>query len=104
MPPHNNKTPRPDDCPFQGECIFEQQKDIWLDSRFLKTSGVIIGLLSPLFVWIVVSIFTLQSDMNIQKEKVGSILEIRQDIKSMAKDLETIKIDIATLKAQKGTP
>jgi hypothetical protein len=100
----NHKTPRPENCPIDGQCIFEQQKDIWLDSKFLKTAGVIIGLLSPLFVWIVVSIFTLQSDMNIQKEKVGSILEIRQDIKLMAKDLETIKVDIATLKAQKGTP
>jgi hypothetical protein len=103
MPPPHNKTPRPDSCP-NIECPYEREKETWFDSKLLKVSGVIIGLLSPLFVWIVISIFSIQSDLAVQKEKLGALMEIRQDIKSMQLDINTIKIDLATMKVSKGTP
>jgi hypothetical protein len=113
MPPNNKtsiRTPLPDDGsdyhPQCGnpQCPYEKDKENWLDSKMLKAAGVVIGLLSPLFVWIVISIFALQSEVAVAKEKIGSLMEIRQDIKMIQNDVNTIKVDIATLKATKGTP
>jgi len=112
MPPHQKpiKTPLPDDgtdyhpqC-GNAQCPYEKDKEHWIDSKMLKAAGVVIALLSPLFVWIVISIFTLQSDMAVQKEKLTTLMEIRSDIKTIQNDIGTIRIDVATLKAQKGTP
>lgn len=95
MQPNHNKTPRPDSCPVEGQCIFEQQKDIWLDSKFLKTAGVIIGLLTPLFAWIIIEIFTLKGSVDLIKQRQETIMEIKTEIQEMRKDLTAIKIQIA---------
>ncbi len=85
------------------QCPYRKEKDLWLSAQMLKISGVVIGLLSPLFVWIVVSIFTMQAELAVQKEKMGTILEIRQDIQAIKNDINQLKIDVSVLKS-KGTP
>ena len=83
-------------------CKYEVEKDNWLDARFLKVAGVIIGLLSPLFVWIVISIFTMRSEIAVMQEKQQAIIELTQDIKSIRNDISTIKTDIAVLKVKEN--
>ena len=97
MPPHHNKTPIPDSCTPEN-CSYERDKHIFIDSKLLKTAGVVISMLSPLFVWIVVSIFGIQSELQVAKVKIDSLMEIRGDIKTMTQDINTIKVDLATLK------
>lgn len=81
------------------ECLFEQQKETWLDSRFLKVAGVILGLLSPLFVWIVLTIFTIKEDVSLVKQRQdifnNTVTEIRSDLKEIKGDINSIKLNIA---------
>jgi hypothetical protein len=80
------------------DCPYEKDKDQWLDARFLKVAGVIIGILSPLFVWIVVSIFTLQGEVALIKQKQDVISEINTELKEIRKEINQIKVDIAYMK------
>lgn len=93
MPPHK----KPEDCP-NIECPYEKDKETWFDSKMLKAAGVIIGLLSPLFVWIVVSIFTMQGDVALVKQKQDVIQEINAELKEIRKEINMVKIDIAYMR------
>lgn len=80
------------------ECAFELQKDTWLDSRALKGAGVILGLLTPLFVWIVLTIFNVKEDVSLIKLRQdtfnNTVSEIKSDLKEIRSDLNIIKINM----------
>lgn len=86
------------------ECPYEREKNTWFDSKLLKIIGIVYGIATPLITWIVVSIFSLQSDLTLTKQKLEMFSEIRQDIKNITVNISDIKIDIATLKANAGKP
>jgi hypothetical protein len=94
MPP-NNKTPRPDSCPVQGECIYEREKEIFLDSKFLKTAGVIIAFMTPFVTWVVIEIFSL-------KGQVALIAQRQDTIEIMQRDIGTIKDSLVDLQIKVG--
>ena len=79
-------------------CPYEKEKENWFDAKLLKVAGVIIGILSPLFVWLVVSIFTLQGEVALVKQKQDVIQEINTELKEIRKEINQIKIDIAYMK------
>lgn len=85
------------------ECSFEKQKDTWLDSRALKGAGVILGLLTPLFVWIVLTIFSVKEDVSLIKLRQdtfnNTVSEIKSDLKEIRSDLNIIKINMPKEKA-----
>lgn len=86
-------------------CQYMKEKDVWFDSKLLKVAGVVIGLLSPLFVWIVLGIFEVKSDIAVMKQKQEAIVEIKDELKLMRSDLNQIKIDLSTMKVtHKGNP
>ena len=89
MPPKCNK----------DDCLFEQQKETWLDSRFLKVAGVILGLLTPLFVWIVLTIFTIKEDVSLVKMRQDTfnttVIEIKNDLKEIKGDIGVIRLNMA---------
>jgi hypothetical protein len=92
----------------QEETTKISKRDEWLDSRLLKSAGIVIALLSPLFAWIIVEIFSLKAEQGIIKEKINVILEIKSDISSIKSDIQQLKLDVNTLKVQinnsRGTP
>jgi hypothetical protein len=80
----------------------KEAKENWFDSRILKTSGTVIGMISPVFAWIFIEINSLKTDVAIQKEKIGLIYEMKEDLKQIRYDIQQLKIDIATIKTEKG--
>jgi len=80
------------------------QKENWFDAKMLKSAGVVIGLLSPLFCWIVVSIFTLSGEIAVQKEKLSLLSEVRMDLRLIRDDMNQVKIDVSIIKAQQKAP
>ena len=111
MPPNVHhksiRTPLPDEsapdyhpqCPLP-DCPYEKEKENWFDSKLLKVAGVIIGLLSPLFVWIVISIFDIKTEQAVQKQKIEAIIDIKSDLMDIKRDIVTIKVDLAQLKSR----
>ena len=94
MPP-NNKTPRPDSCQVQGECIYEKEKELFLDSKFLKTAATILVAIVPFFTWVVLEIFSL-------KGQVALIAQRQDTIEIMQRDIGTIKDSLVDLQIKVG--
>jgi len=91
----NHKTPRPENCPNEGQCIYEREKEIFLDSKFLKTAASILVAIVPFFTWVVLEIFALKGDMALIKQ--------RQDvIEIMQRDIRTIKDSLVDLQIKVG--
>jgi hypothetical protein len=93
MPPHSKEETRP----------YEKKQEAFWNSQMLKVLGICYAVGTPFFVWVTVSIFTLTAELAVQKEKMGTILEIRQDIQSIKSDINQLKIDVSVLKS-KGQP
>jgi hypothetical protein len=106
MPPHPNEvdTTKIEKVleKHKEQCPYRKDKDTWFSAQMLKVAGVVIGMLSPLFVFIVVEVFTLKSDMALVKQKQETIIEIKEEIQEMRKDLVSIKIQLAAM--NKGNP
>jgi hypothetical protein len=87
----------PNKCSKEN-CFFEEQKENWLDAKFLKVAGVILGLLTPLFVFIVVNIFTLKEDVSLVKQRQdifnSTVNEIRVDLKEIKGDISSIRLNL----------
>jgi len=105
------------------EMIYQEN---WFDAKLLKSAGVVIGFLSPLFCWIVVSIFTINGEIAVQKEKLSLLSEVRMDLKIIRQDinndlkiirqdinndlkiirddLSQLKIDVSIIKSQQKAP
>jgi len=96
MPPHN-KTPRPDDCQIQGQCIYEREKEIFLDSKFLKTAGVIIGSLTPFVTWVVLEIFSLKGQVALINQRQDTIEIMQKDIGSIKDSLVDLQIKVGKI-------
>lgn len=79
-------------------------KENWFDAKLLKSAGVIIGFMTPLFCWIVFSIFNINSEMAVQKEKLSLLSEVRMDLRLIRDDLNQVKIDVSIIKSQQKAP
>lgn len=101
---HHAKHPSQEDTqilePLHKVCPYEKEKDMWFDSKFLKMAGTIIGLLSPLFVWIVVEIFTMKSEIALVKQKQEVLIEMKHTIEEIQKTTNQILVDVAVLKTK----
>lgn len=95
MPPSHLKTPRPENCQIHGECIYEREKELFLDSKFLKTAGTILIAIIPFFTWVVLEIFSIKGQV--------ALVSQRQDvIEIMQKDIGTIKDSLVDLQIKVG--
>jgi hypothetical protein len=81
-------------------CPFEKEKETFFDSRLLKIAGIIYGIASPWVIWVTVSIFTSNSDMALVRQKQEVIIEMKQAIDNIQKDVNKISIDMAIIKAK----
>jgi hypothetical protein len=82
---------------------YEKKQEAFFNAQMLKILGICYAVGTPFFVWVTVSIFTMQAELAVQKEKMGTILEIRQDIQAIKNDINQLKIDVSVLKS-KGQP
>lgn len=79
---------------------FEKKAESFFNANLLKIIGIVYTIATPFFVWLVISIFNMQSEINLIKYKVDNISEIKDSIKVIQQDLNLIKIDIAVLKKE----
>ena len=96
MPPNNHN------C--YENCLWEKEKKDkgFFSTELLKIIGIVYTLASPLLVWMVVSVFALQSDIKLVQQKQEMISEIKADLLDIKRDIITIKVDMATIKRNQG--
>lgn len=82
---------------------YSKKQEAFFNAQMLKILGVGYAVALPFFTWIVVSIYEIKAEQAIQKEKIGTILEIKTDISSIKQDIKQLSVDVAILKS-KGNP
>lgn len=92
--PHNASAP----CGMP-ECNFEKEKKskTFFNGELLKILGVCYGIASPFLAWLVVSIFTIQSEQAVQKERISNVIEIQKDIKEIKESLIDLRIKVGKI-------
>ncbi len=81
-------------------CPYEKEKETWFDSRLLKIGGIIYAIASPWVIWVTVSIFTINSDAALIRQKQEVIIEMKSSLDTIQKDVNKIAIDLAIIKAK----
>lgn len=88
------------------DCIYikEQEKsnESFFDAKLLKIMGIVYGIASPFICWLVVSVFTMQSDIKLIQQKQEMISEIKSDLLDIKRDIIVIKVDMASIKRNQG--
>lgn len=79
-------------------CPYRKEKETWFNSQMLKVIGVTCAFLSPWFIWATVSIFNLNGDVALVKQKQDAIAEINTELKEIRKEINAIKVDLAYIK------
>lgn len=74
------------------------RQEAFFNAHMLKVLGVCYAVGAPWFVWATVTIFSLQSEVALVKQKQESIFEIKEELKEMRKDINQIKIDLSYIK------
>lgn len=80
--------------------ILEKKQEAFFNAQMLKILGVGYAVASPFFAWLVISVFEMRSELALQKEKIGTLLEIREDIRTIKSDMQQLKTDVAVLKSK----
>lgn len=82
-------------------------RDEWLNTRLLKLLGIVYGIASPFIVWLVVTLYSHTTELELQKlrlthmsDKMTVIAELNKKIDELVVSINKIQIDIATLKAK----
>ncbi len=102
MPPHQNEieTNKIEKVleKHKEQCPYRKDKETWFDSKMLKILGIGYTISAPWFIWASVSIFSLNAEVALVKQKQDVIQEINLELKEIRKEINTIKVDIAYLK------
>lgn len=75
-----------------------KKQEAFFTAQMLKILGICYAVGAPWFVWATVTIFSLQGEVALVKQKQESIFEIKEELKEMRKDINQIKIDLSYMK------
>lgn len=92
MPAHN-----------QDETSRIEKKQPFFTVDMVKVVAACFAVGLPWFVWATVSVFSLQADCALIRQRQDTIHEIKRDIETIKTDLGQLRTDVAILKS-KGTP
>lgn len=99
--------PRP---PSSSEIkAIEEKQESFFNSKLLQIIGIVYTIGSPLMIWLVVSMFSLQSENRMREleikhlsEKMSIIQKFEDKFTIVSEDIKKIQIDLAGIKAEKG--